>query len=396
MELSLDWKGIIYIISVFFGFMVSIILISFGIKKIKANVLIGLSYLFLSYALFLVFLIYTGYHISIPHLYRTGNIAGLLFAPLAYLYVQKVCSDPKFKWVDLLHFLPVTIYLIDFFPVLFLTGLEEKVHLIQSEINNPLTFVNFNQSRIFSPFFYTQGRTLLIAVYWILSIRMIRKHGSLFSMKKNPFGKEWLIWMKIYLSSFSIIVIPYLFFFWSTDEKIIFDLIHLTGGVLILVSGITILFFPNVLYGPNEKFLEPVSEKADSKSLEIDRISDEKKLFIESQLKEILDNSKKYLQKNYSIHEMSKDSGIPFYLLSQHINKVLGTTFLDLVNSRRIEECCSMMESEDFKNITLEAIAKECGFSNRNTFIAAFKKFKNMPPSQYLKSTKLENKIEPN
>jgi AraC-like DNA-binding protein len=34
----------------------------------------------------------------------------------------------------------------------------------------------------------------------------------------------------------------------------------------------------------------------------------------------------------------------------------------------------------------LEAIAKECGFSNRNTFIAAFKKFKNMPPSQYIKS----------
>jgi AraC-like DNA-binding protein len=386
MELSLDWKAIIYMISVFFGFIVGIVLIAFGIKKIKANIFIGLSYLFLSYGLLLVFLIYTGYHIYIPQLYRTGNIAGLLFAPLAYLYIQKVCTNSKLKWIELLHFLPVVIYLIDFFPILFLTGLEEKIILIQSEIDDPFTFVNFNQSRIFPPFVYTQGRTLLIAFYWILSIRMLRNFGRIHSKKEKIFGKEWLIWMKIYLSTFSILILPYFLFFWLPDLNMVFDLVHLTGGILILTNCITILFFPKVLYGFDEKAYEMMNDKIAVKNPEPEKISDEKKQFIETQLKEILDHSKKHLQKNYSIHEMSKDSKIPFYLLSQYINKTLGTTFLDLINSRRIEECCKMMESGKYQNITLEAIAKECGFSNRNTFIAAFKKFKNMPPSQYIKS----------
>jgi AraC-like DNA-binding protein len=386
MELSLDWKAIIYLISVFFGFIVGIVLIAFGIKKIKANIFIGLSYLFLSYGLFLVFLIYTGYHIYIPFLYRTGNIAGLLFAPLAYLYIQKVFTDSKFKWIELLHFLPAFIYLVDFFPIIFLTGLEEKIILIQSEIEDPFTYVNFNQSRLFPPFVYTQIRTLLIAIYWILSIRMLRNFGGILSKKENSFGKEWLIWMKIYLSSFSIVVLPYLLFFWLPDLDMVFDMVHLTGGILILINCVTILFFPKVLYGLNEKAYEMMNEKVLAKNPETEKISDEKKQFIEIQLKEILDHSKKHLQKNYSIHEMSKDSKIPFYLLSQYINKSLGTTFLDLINSRRIEECCKMMESGNYQNITLEAIAKECGFSNRNTFIAAFKKFKNMPPSQYIKS----------
>ncbi len=390
MELSLDWKSIIYMISVFLGFIIGIVLIAFGIKKIKANIFIGLSYLFLSYGLFLVFLIYTGYHIHMPHLYRTGNIAGLLFAPSAYLYIQKICTEAKFRWIELLHFLPVVIYLIDFFPILFLTSLEEKITLIQSEIDDPFNFVSFNQSRLFPPFVYTQGRTILIAFYWILSIRMLRNFGKIHSKKEKLFGREWLLWMKIYLSSFSIVILPYFLFFWLPDLDMVFDLVHFTGGILILSNCITILFFPKVLYGFNKNAFEMTSEKIGAKNPGIEKISDEKKQFIEIQLKEILDHSKKYLQRNYSIHEMSKDSKIPFYLLSQYINKTLGTTFLDLINSRRIEECCKMMESGKYQNITLEAIAKECGFSNRNTFIAAFKKFKNMPPSQYIKSLEVE------
>lgn len=390
MELSLDWKAIIYMISVFLGFIVGIVLVAFGIKKIKANIFIGLSYLFLSYGLFLVFLIYTGYHIYIPHLYRTGNIAGLLFAPLAYLYIQKICTEAKFRWKELLHFLPVVIYLIDFFPIIFLTGLEEKIILIQSEIDDPFNFVSFNQSRLFPPFIYTQGRTFLIAFYWILSIRMLRNFGKIHSKKEKLFGREWLLWMKIYLSSFSIVILPYFLFFWLSDLDMVFDLVHFTGGILILSHCITILFFPKVLYGFDENAYEMTNEKIGAKNPRIEKISDEKKQIIEIQLKEILDHSKKHLQRNYSIHEMSKDSKIPFYLLSQYINKTLGTTFLDLINSRRIEECCKMMESGKYQNITLEAIAKECGFSNRNTFIAAFKKFKNMPPSQYIKSLETE------
>jgi len=299
MELSLDWKGIIYFSSVFIVVFVGSILITFGIKSIKTNVFKGLSALILGYGLFLVFLIYSGYSI----------------------------------------------------------------------------------------------RTFFFAIYWFLSIHLIYKYGEKPLRREGPLG---IVWMKIYLFLFAITIVSYYIFLWSTDHQIAFDFIVFVGGMLILIIGITILYFPKIHSWEREKSAHLINEKPGLKNLEVEKISDDKKHFIEGQLIEILDYSKKYLQKNYSIHEMSKDSGVPFYQLSPYINKILGTTFLDLINSRRIEECCRMMESGDYQNITLEAIAKECGFSNRNTFIAAFKKFKNMPPSQYIKSLGGDSKIQSN
>lgn len=65
MELVLGWKDLIYL----------------------GSNLIGLTFLFLTYGVIIAFLIDFGNFIFLPALYRTGNIADLLFAPLTFLYI---------------------------------------------------------------------------------------------------------------------------------------------------------------------------------------------------------------------------------------------------------------------------------------------------------------------
>jgi AraC-like DNA-binding protein len=57
--------------------------------------------------------------------------------------------------------------------------------------------------------------------------------------------------------------------------------------------------------------------------------------------------------------------------------------FIDFTNQKRIKYCVEKLDSGDWKNFTIEAIAQECGFNNRNSFTNAFKKFKGVSPSEY-------------
>lgn len=95
-----------------------------------------------------------------------------------------------------------------------------------------------------------------------------------------------------------------------------------------------------------------------------------------------------YLNHGYALSDLAGDIGYPYYQISTVINQEFGMNFNDYINRYRIEFCKQNMESERWSHLTLEAIAHECGFNNRNSFTNAFKKFSGETPSKYLKSSK--------
>ena len=385
MEFVLSIKDLIYLFSVFVGILTSILLITYGWKKQPANRIIGFSFLLLAYSALFAFLISSGYFKLVPILYRTGNIGALLFAPLAYLYIKRVISGEKLSNLEWIHFLPVILYVIDFFPI-FLLPVEEKYALIVSEIDNPKVFVYFNQSRFFPPNAYTIGRTILIMVYWILSMRLLSKQSKSMETKAVLFGNQWITWMKIYQFSGLILFLPFIIFSSFSDSQVYYDLIHFPAAIVILVNSVTVLFFPKILYGLDEPKYKSSLKPESAKSEGNEGLSEEKSHEIQTHISRVLEVEHRFLENGYSIHDLAQDTGIPSYLLTQYINKNMGTTFPELINSRRIEECCLKIESGDHRFITLEAIGEKCGFNNRNSFISSFKKYKGCTPSQYLKS----------
>lgn len=391
MQLFLGWKDLIYLFSMFIGFWIGVILLIHGIKKNKTNITLSFYFFSLTYAVFLAWLISSGYHINFPQLYRTGNIAGLLFAPLIYLYISQGVNEKSWQTVDIIHLLPAFIYLIDFFPIIFLLNPEEKLALVQSEIANPYVFTSFNQSRFFPSNFHTLARTILISTYWLASIRLLWKQGNKVADLSKFFGKEWVIWMKTLLFLQILIFFPFFFLVSFVDTGLGFDLIHLTASITLLSSGIAILFFPKVLYGLNEFEFILHSQEEITKTETQGRLSGEKEAEIESLVKVVLDDQKSFLKNGFTLSDLAKETGIPAYLLTHYINRSLDTSFSELINQKRIEACCSMMESGQYKHLTLEGLAELCGFNNRNSFSAAFKKFKGMTPSQYQKSVVFSN-----
>lgn len=390
MLLILDWKNLLYFFAQVIGFLIGLILLTYGAKKNKANIIIGLSFLFLTYASLLAWLISSGLMVHFPNLYRTGNIFAFLYVPLVYLYIRQIVKEVPISWVDLLHFLPAFIFIVDLIPI-YLLSQEEKIALIQLEIFNPIEFMAFNQSRFFPKFFYVIVRTLMIAVYWILAVRLIALNRFTVSDKSRFFGKAWVSWMKIYLFFNLLLFLPVVLMLLTSNTSFYYDLIHIPAALLIVTSGVAILFFPKVLYGMNE--FDYMLDSQIEKEIESDQaqLADEKIAEIRLKLVELEGRKMFFQTKGYSIRDLAKDTGTPSYLLTIYINRVLETNFSDFINEKRIDQCARLMEEGSFAHFTLEGLAETCGFSNRNSFLSAFKKFKGMTPSSFKKTLKVSD-----
>lgn len=365
----------------FIGSLVGLILIFFGFKKNRHNILLGINFLLLTYISLIVWLLTSGYFLNFPFLYRTGNLVGFLFMPLMFIYIRAVLTGKGIYWFDLIHLIPALVILIDFWPVLMLSN-HEKYLLIQSEISNPVLFTTYTQSRFFPFDFYTLFRSVVLAFYWILSAILVWTNTKKHDVK--GFAKEWFVWIKIFLGLELLVFFPFLLFFWAIDPMMNYLLVHLTVVLLTIVTSFALLFSPKILYGMDQNLFEEQSIK--SKPEKHENLSEKKLHEIESKIDLVLTKDKKFLQHGYSIHSLAADTDIPAYLLTHYINHHLKTNFSDLINQNRVAESCKLIESGKYDHLSLFGLAEMSGFNNRNSFTLAFQKFKNVSPSIYIKT----------
>ena len=102
-------------------------------------------------------------------------------------------------------------------------------------------------------------------------------------------------------------------------------------------------------------------------------------------LKVLIEEKKCFIQPHYNLIQLSKDTQFSTNLLSAFFNQHLGYHFTDYLNNLRITHCKQLIENGAAIEYSLIGLSKQCGFNNRNSFTAAFKKFTGMLPSSYVK-----------
>jgi AraC-like DNA-binding protein len=94
---------------------------------------------------------------------------------------------------------------------------------------------------------------------------------------------------------------------------------------------------------------------------------------------------KPFLQPGYKLIDLSNDTGIPIYRISAYVNRRKNLNFFGYLNQFRIDYCLEKFAAKEYKSKTLEALAEECGFHNRTTFIRVFKSVTGMNPTEYIR-----------
>jgi len=107
-------------------------------------------------------------------------------------------------------------------------------------------------------------------------------------------------------------------------------------------------------------------------------------------LVEYMQKEKAYLNSELRILDIAIDFNQPVHILSHVINTQLNQNFYDFVNRFRIEEAKVRLLDSKYKDLTITAIAFDCGFNSKSTFNRLFKKYTDITPTQYKKTRFLQ------
>lgn len=398
-----------------------VILLSFQQTKTSPRRVLGIYFLVISFAQTIIALITTGLITQFPHLFRTGVLAAYIFPPLAWLYIRENFR-PGITSKDVIHFFPALFYFIDFIPF-FLLPAQEKLHLIQTVTGDNIDqLFAHREGWITPPWFHMVFRVLMSLFYCLLSVRLMRrlihlKH-PVFYGENSPLVK----WLWTFVVFQFLIFVPYVLLVLIGKPQYTFYTSIVPFAMIGPVTSIVLFFRPSIFYGFNGLLIESggqriieesgVPEKfkngdhsADDRSgaavlqktegaaertgaVKLDYLTEEEVTQLKLQVSTFLSTNKAYLSPSYSINDFSKEIGIPARKISAYVNHVERLNFRDFINRFRIEYCLANLHEGAWQNLTLEAIARQCGFSNRNSFTMAFKKFSGTNPSFFVSQLK--------
>jgi AraC-like DNA-binding protein len=386
--------------AIYAGPLVIIVLFSHAFRKNSNNAFLALSLLCIWYGILATRLIISRQIFDYPALIRTGNIVGYLIYPFLYIFVRNTFYPGKtWRTSDLLLLLPALVYVIDMWPFYF-APVEEKIAVFRESLSNLQKLQRVSEGWMKLKGLHFILRYAFSFLLLVLIIRMIYRNRDNMAWQTGSLVNRPFYFMVFLTILYSPLLFPGIF--GAIFHAKWFDLKFLENSLTISLIGVIIflIFSPEVLYGylraakwvalpkgsPERSAIDP-EEVAKESRKEIENLLQMEMLMekIDNYLKE----RKPFLQHGFSIRDLSKELSIPVYQISYIINNKYDRHFSNWLNNYRIEYFLELARSEQHKNITLEALAKDAGFSNRITFINAFKREKGMSPGAFLKLQKV-------
>jgi AraC-like DNA-binding protein len=387
MEISFDFITLLHLAGAVLGFLSGIIILYFGFRTNPANQPLGFGQLSISLAIFVSFSLVSQLIVHWPFLYRLGNVFVLIFIPMPYLYTVFYTTKRHWRWYDLLHAIPLLIYLVDYWDVLSMSS-AQKTELILQEINDLDRLGKFNQGKFIGPGFHQEFRTVLFSLYWVAEVVFVLKWIKSQQVLTYE-NKIWKNWMMLFLGCQFFIWFPfYLTIFWL-DKVTTYHIVNSFSVGWLLLSSLSLFFFPSLLYGKPFDGANRISTFARGiKKTPLTAVEHKKLEEVMQAIERQMDENNLFLKTGFTINALSKDTSVPVYQISKSLNTFKGLGFNDYINQKRIGYCVQKFEQGEWLNFTVEAVATECGFNNRNSFTNAFKKFLGASPSAYRENIK--------
>ena len=324
----------------------------------------------------------------------------LMAGPFLYFYVRGLLKDDhRLSKLDILHFIPSVIMLINVFPHLF-KGIEYKLSYADQVVINPNNFINFDY------LFISPGVNLLLrplhALIYVIACMILMYKNRINVFNRNSQLRLISKWLTLLCLLAVILYLSFLLFvlvsFSTYDYKLAYNqasiLLYATSSGLIVLN-FSLLFFPNILYGLPQLDYQLIrtsssqyqtlneKEEEDKKITKSFEISDDKLKLLDSKIhKYLLGNP--FLKSNFNLSIMSAETDIPVHHLSYYFNEYMSVNFNTWKNNQKIEYVIELMRNGTYENLTLDALSKQAGFGSRSSFINSFKSKTGLTPSEYL------------
>jgi AraC-like DNA-binding protein len=383
------------------GLGVSFILIS-SRKYLYQNFYLSLCIFSLSICAIYNFCYTVGSLPDFPFLFIIAKAIIYLIAPSAYLYIRNIFQPSNmYRKYDWLNFIPFMVVLLALTNESLRNPQAIQKALADSSIN---WFVNVRHAGLY--FNLSIAKAILWLTYTVLQSICIIKFERKRHLIPTHYNYRLVNWIKIFNITLIVLFISLLVQRIISVSFISVDFVSDTTMSFILLLVLSFLIAnPHILYSleqaglnlanythPHVPSVANHSNDINDKDLAIKQLFNSKRkdeyLLI---LDNVISQTRPYLNKGITVKDLSEQTGIPAHHLSNLISSEFNLHFQDFINLRRIEYLKNHIDDLEWKQLTLEGICWEIGFTSRTTFFRAFIKFTGLSPSEYFNTLKKHN-----
>ena len=312
-----------------------------------------------------------GWHDITLFFFPISYSVNTLLMPLLWLFTRRNFDlDPRFKPVQLLHFLPAIVCVV----IVLSIPMRKRMESILHEVTGDDTWIgDFNAAVITSQMI---GYFVAIFIYLYRKKQYIKDNWS----DAEYMQKEWIPKLMILFAALFVTVMT-CYAIWPRTDACLIQTLN--------VMAMSFLVY-NFIAHPTVPYIQGTSRMlVKDETVGFQSIPDEEQMRdICSQVKEYLETTNAFLRKDLSLSILSRETGIYQKLLSRSINEYLKQNFFELINEMRVGEAKRRLLLPENAGHTVDSLYEECGFRTRSTFFLAFKKVEGLSPAQWLNSVK--------
>lgn len=381
------------------GFLLSGLFLFYNHKKYPSSIYLAQFFLFVSlYRLNEYVVLYSKSIFWNAIISSNFAFLSYLIGPFLYFYVRSVVGEKnRLSKIDILHFIPSILFFLALIPY-FITPFSYKKEIAQKIVEDSSFLASFKPtiiSDIFSVKVVYFSRPISILIYTIYSIYIYIKYlkKDITNRWVEKIVEKWLLILLV------VTLISFLIHWWAliymfgNDSTVLFiegDLMMKLAWVSFTLLIVSPLLFPRILYGIdvpplNNEDYKPENNRNNSEKLQANIDEDYYKQlgFV---VNEYLTDKKSFLKPGYNLTQVADETEFPLHHLTYFFREVKKQSFTDYKNELRVRYACELILSDEYNDMTLEAIGEKAGFSSRVTFIRAFKKVTNQTPGNYKSS----------
>lgn len=345
-----------------------------GIFFIK-NFKVSLTHKIISILLFLllirtfsIHLYLSGNIINFPHWLLVSHLVSRFALPLLFLMLVFECYQRKFKWYDVLHFIPLGLFVLNY-AQLYLVPAEQKKEWI-------LLMEKIGYDAIWQKGSYlTEQGVYLIRVLPFLIYVLVMPYLYYKYKKKRIFSKT--------LEDFFLIIIIYMAL--NLISVILANYSIITGlndmyEINLIGFGSTLFILTYFFFIPGFLNNSVPIEKYPSPSLNEISVLNQSRM---DQIEQYLKIYKSFLNPDFTITQLEKEINIPARQISKSIQVVRNQNFNQFINEFRINHLLSEINLDEIQIKNYTDLAYLIGFNSVNNFYMHFKNYTGCTPKIY-------------
>lgn len=369
MKATLNAWTTLFLLAALFGLASSLFFMVRKKGRGSSNRLLGLFLLLYSLTLIDSVGYWTGYQQVWPHLLNLSSTFPFLFGPVLFLYVTSVADPGRvFRIRNLVHFLPFLVFA-GFMLPFYLQPEAAKLEFMEREL--VARGISARSAGVIS----MKSLHLLsysVVILFYAKFRLFRK-----KIRTSNFSSDHGRWLNVVgynFLGFSFCFALYYLLAAIPDFEIKFDyLISLVMTAFIFTNGYLGYRHTDILDsggGNNNNYEDSSLSPRVAKRYEYNLLT-------------YMDLEKPHRDGVLRLADLARELSIPPIHLSKVLSDRLGTDFKEFITDYRIREAREILSDPSKRDYKVLRVAFESGFSNKRSFIRAFKKYMGMTPSEY-------------